>query len=371
MEWEVDVLLNNPDPWHMDAKEIRSRKFAAVKQAFVHHYNYCPIYSNYCNGRKFSPADLNEYDDMVGIPLFSTRAFKEGLSLTSVPHDQIVNMFHSSGTSGSQSRVPRDEITMERFKKSLKQAILKVQGESAYVALMGPSPDELGDLAFANWAKIACELVQEAEFFFKKLSFDPAYTVSKINATKLRPVQIGGAPVLIMALADYILKTGDRIRTLTKESRITSGGGFKTFKGEHISREKYDEKLTAAFGIPKGNIRDFYAMTEINGMMSECSENLKHIPPWLHVSVRNPARLEEEVSVGAEGMPGFLDPCAHSYPGFVIADDIVRIAVPEGEMCRCGRIGPCLDSKIRRAEGAESRGCGRHIDELRAGAIKA
>jgi long-chain-fatty-acid---luciferin-component ligase len=369
MEWEVDLLLNEPDPWHMDSDEIRERKFAAIKQSFEHHYHNCEIYSNFCKGRKFSPADLKRYDDMVGIPLFSTRAFKEGLSLTSVPRDRIVNMFHSSGTSGTQSRVPRDELTMERFRKSLKQAILKVQGETAYVALMGPSPDELGDLAFANWARIGSELAQESEFFFKNLAFDPAYAVSKINATELRPVQIGGAPVLIMALADHILKTGDRIRTLTEESRITSGGGFKTFKGEQISREQYDEKLMAAFGIPKGNIRDFYAMTEINGMMSECAENLKHVPPWLHVSVRNPARLEEEVPFGEEGMPGFLDPCAHSYPGFVIADDIVRLAVPEGGICRCGRVGPCLDSKIRRAEGAESRGCGRHIDELRSGAV--
>ncbi len=365
MEWEVDALLNHPDPWHMDPGEVMDRKLAAIRQALAHHYANCPVYKGFCDRKKIGPESINSSEDLVKIPLVTTRAFKEGLSLTSVPDSHIVKVLHSSGTTGTKSLVPRDRLTMDRFIASLKKAIIHVQGESAYVAMMGPSPDELGDLAFSNWARVGSELAQDHEFFLKNLSFDPAYAVKKINATPLRPVQIGGAPILIMALADYILKSGDRITTLTEESRITSGGGFKTLKGDVVTREQYDEKLMAAFGVSRDRIRDVYAMTEINGIISECPENLKHVPPWIHLTVRNPADLMEEVPIGTEGMPAFLDPCAHSYPGFLVADDIVRMVVAEGERCKCGRIGPCIDPVIRRAEGAESRGCGRHIEELR------
>lgn len=367
MEWEVDALLQHPDPWHMDPEDLKNRKCYAIRQAFAHHYEHCPIYRSLCDRKKIVPEDIVSFEDLMKIPLITTRAFKEGLSLTSVPREQVVKVLHSSGTTGTRSLVPRDRITMGRFAESLKKAILHVQGESAYVAMMGPSPDELGDLAFSNWARTGCELAEDHEFFLKKLSFDPAYTVMKLNATPLRPVQIGGAPILIMALADYILTSGDRITTLTEESRITSGGGFKTLKGDIVTREQYNEKLMAAFGVTRDRIRDAYAMAELNGMISECPENLKHVPPWIHCSVRDPADPRAEVPLGAEGVPAFLDACAHSYPGFIVADDIVRMVVAEGERCRCGRIGPCLDSHVRRAEGAESRGCGRHIEELRHG----
>jgi long-chain-fatty-acid---luciferin-component ligase len=368
MDYEIDAFLDEPDPWRMDPDAIRVRKFAAIRQAFVHHYANCGVYRNFCDARGFNPDMLDSYGDLARIPLISTRAFKEGLSLLSVPQHEIVKVLHSSGTSGNRSRVPRDGITLTRFMKSLKQTILNVQGGSGYVAMLGPSPDELGDLAFANWARAGCELAEDHEFFLKNLSFDPAYCVERVNATKIRPVQIGGAPMLILTLADFILKSGNRITTLTAESRITSGGGFKTLTGELVPRDEYDRRLVAAFGVDRSNIRDVYSMTEINGMISECARGVLHVPPWMHLSVRNPANLDEEIVPGAEGMPGFLDPCAHSYPGFVIADDIVRVAVAEGDRCACGRVGPCLDRSVRRAEGAEARGCGRHIEELRAGA---
>ncbi len=365
MNWEVDAMLNHPDPWQMDPSEVRESKLAAVRQAFSHHYENCAMYRKFCERKNFDAACIRSFGDLASIPLVTTRAFKEGLTLTSVPQEQIEKVLHSSGTTGTRSIVPRDSITMDRFTLSLTKAILHVQGESAYIAMMGPSPDELGDLAFSNWARIGCGLAKDHEFFLKNLSFDPAYTVKKLNSVTLRPVQIGGAPILIMALADYILQSGDRITTLNEESRITSGGGFKTLKGDIVTREEYDRKLMSAFGVKKEQIRDAYAMAELNGMISECSENLKHVPPWIHLTVRDPADISRELPLGEEGVPAFLDPSTHSYPGFIVADDIVRMVVGDDERCSCGRIGPCLDPHVRRAEGAESRGCGRHIEELR------
>jgi long-chain-fatty-acid---luciferin-component ligase len=106
-------------------------------------------------------------------------------------------------------------------------------------------------------------------------------------------------------------------------------------------------------------------MTELNGALLECEHHVKHLPPFIHLSIRNPSNLDEEIPFGEEGLPLFLDPMAHSYPGFIIADDNVAMAVAPSERCACGRIGPALTMNVRRAQGAEEKGCGRHVAELK------
>ena len=364
----ADGLLEERDAFHLPPAQLAPRRFKAIVESLEHHHRDNPTYRRLCDARGFKPADVKRPEDLVRIPLLSTRAFKEKLSILSVAPEKIVKTHHSSGTAGTRSRVPRDQVTLDRFTRSLQQTILQVQGESGYIGLLGPSPEELGDLSFANWARVGCALAKGHDFFLKDYEFEPEQIVATLNKVTLRPVQIGGSPMLILELANFITESGQRLTTLTEDSRVTSGGGFKNLGGEIITRAQYDERVSAAYGVPRKNIRDAYAMSEINGFLSECDQNVKHLPPWLHLSVRNPADLDEEVGKGVEGLPAFLDPLAHSYPGFVVADDIVKVVVADGERCACGRFGPCIDAFIRRAEGAESRGCGRQIEELRSAA---
>lgn len=368
MRWEIDDLLDHSDPFHAPAEELRARRLKAIREAFAHHHARNPLYRRLCDNRGVRPDALRAPADLLRVPLLSTRAFKEPLALLSVPEPEVVRVHVSSGTSGVQSKVPRDELTLERFSRSLRSAILHVQGRSGYIALLGPSPEELGDLAFANWAAVGCELAQDHEYMLRNYDFDPAAIVRKCNATPHRPVQIGGSPMLILELASHILETGDRITTLTAESRITSGGGFKALGGEAVARDDYNARVREAFGVSTRNIRDAYAMAELNAAVAECEHGCKHVPPWLQLTVRDPANPDREVGLEQEGLAGFLDPCAHSYPGFILADDIVRQVVRDDQLCACGRVGPCLHHQVRRAEGAEARGCGRHIEELRASA---
>lgn len=54
------------------------------------------------------------------------------------------------------------------------------------------------------------------------------------------------------------------------------------------------------------------------------------------------------------GRFAFLDPVAHSYPGFIITGDRVKLL----EECPvCEKSGPILDSDITRMAGAEAKGC--------------
>jgi long-chain-fatty-acid---luciferin-component ligase len=361
----IDDFLAIENPWALDENEMKDFQFRSIREAFENHYANNKLYRGFCDRKGFTPENLKSYEDLIKIPVLSTRIFKEGFKLLSVDEGDVVQTHTSSGSSGSQSRVPRDRITLDRFTISMHKSILYTAGSYGYLAMLGPSPDELGDLSLANYAQVGCDMAEDYEFFLKDYDFDPEYIIEKCNATPHRPVRIGGGPMLILDLADWIMETGDKITSLTPDSMITSGGGFKDMMGVAMDRDEYDEKVSEAFGVPKRNIRDAYGMSELNAIMLECSEQVKHVPPWIHMSIRNPANLDEEVAPGEEGLPAFLDPLANSYPGFVIADDIVRSVVGHDEVCGCGLRGPGLFKVVRRAEGAEEKGCGRHVDELR------
>ena len=363
----IDRFLEIEDPWSLPVGERRELLAASIREAVGFHYEHNTVWRRLCEAKGFRPSDVQTYDDLNLIPVISTRAFKGGFDLLSVPEEEIVKVHMSSGTSGNRSRVPRDRITLDRNERSLQISIRKFRASDArYLAMMSPSPDELGDLTMANYARTAAAMAEDHGFFLElKGGFRPEKVVETLNRVKVRPVNIGGAPVLIMVLAQYILKTGDRIRTLTPDSGVSSAGGFKTPTGDMISREEFDQLVMKAFGIPRENIRDVYSMSELNGALLECGHHHKHLPPWFYLSIRNPADIDEEVAPGEEGLPVFLDPLAHSYPGFIIADDIVSITTGPEEICACGVPGPVLAPHVRRAQGVEEKGCGRHVAELR------
>ena len=362
----IDRFLAFDDPWSLPESERKDLLTGAVIEAVEHHYKNNPVWRRLCEAKNFKPSDINGYDDLNRIPVISTRAFKGGFDLLSVPPEDIVKTHLSSGTSGNRSRVPRDRITLDRQSRSLWNTIRKFRvSRSGYYGMMAPSPEELGDLAIANYSKTACAMVDNYDFFLKlDGGFRPEKVVERLNSVTERPVDIGGAPMLILALAEYVLKTGQRITSFTEETGVTSGGGFKTPRGEVLDRETYNRILMQAFGVKEENIRDVYSMSELNGAMMECEHHRKHVPPYFYVSIRNPANPEEEVPFGEEGLPVFLDPLAHSYPGFIIADDIVTMETGPFDECSCGRPGATLSTAIRRAEGAEEKGCGRHVAEL-------
>ncbi len=362
----IDKFLDIEDPWSLSETERKDFLVGSIIEAVEHHYKNNTVWRKLCEVKNFKPTDINSYDDLNRIPVISTRAFKGGFDLLSVPKEDIVKIHMSSGTSGSRSRVPRDQITLDRVRKSILKTNAKFRlGEAGYLGMMSPSPEEISDLTIANYAQISLEDYKSYDFFLKlEGGFNPEKVAAQLNSVTDRPVNIGGAPMLILALADYIMKTGNKILTMDESSSVTSGGGFKSSTGEVVDRETFNQIVVRAYNIKNENVRDSYSMSELNGVFNECGHHMKHIPPYFYISIRNPSNLDEEVPQGEEGLPVFIDPLAHSYPGFIIADDIVSIKTGAFEKCACGVNGPTFAPKVRRAEGAEEKGCGRHVAEL-------
>lgn len=178
--------------------------------------------------------------------------------------------------------------------------------------------------------------------------------VERIQASTAagQKIFIFGATHQYKELAELILA---RAGTLAmKEGSIALfGGGWKSFTGERISRERLIALMTEAFGLAQDRIIEGYSMTEINAFTLRCDWGRFHIPPFIE-----PVILDEQLDVvegdDLRGVFGFLDSLATAYPGFIISGDQVHFV--NGE-CECGLSGPAV-TEIGRATLREVKGCG-------------
>ena len=135
---------------------------------------------------------------------------------------------------------------------------------------------------------------------------------------------------------------------------MVTGGGWKSFSGQKISRRELLRLVEAALGIAPQSVSDTYGNSEINCVLVSCSEFKYHIPPLIEAVALDKAFFGA-VDREGRGRIGFLDPFALSYPGFIITGDTGRLVRSK---CSCGLQGPAFEGEINRVEGEPVRGCG-------------
>lgn len=164
-------------------------------------------------------------------------------------------------------------------------------------------------------------------------------------------------PALFSAFMDLLDHMGKRF-DFGERGSIVTGGGWKTLGNQRIASESFRKRVEEVFGIPETRKGDTYGMVEMNAMASMCPEgHYYHVPhTWLKPLVLD-SRFEP-VGYDEWGRFAFLDALAHSYPGFIISGDRVRLL----EHCPvCDRAGPVLDDVIGRMPSEEMRGCSEEV----------
>lgn len=174
----------------------------------------------------------------------------------------------------------------------------------------------------------------------------------KQSAAERRKMFIFGTTSQYKELCEMIAEGDERIQ-LHEGSVILFGGGWKSFRGEVIPRDRLMTMMAQSFGLPPERILEGYSMTEINVFTLRCEYGRFHIPPLIE-----PVIFDEEMEIiegdDVRGVFGFLDPLAISYPGFIISGDEVHLVSGE---CACGLSGPAI-IEIGRARHREIKGCG-------------
>ena len=375
MRSKSDELIEHPNPFEMNVGEATRKRFEAIKEIFIHHYNSNPLYNKYCNKNKVTPDDIKGHEDLLCISLLPSDFFKalstsereEDIEkIASVLPNSVVACFTTSGTTGIPTRYPFDNESIRRTTASnvqINRHIGEIH-EGSYLLMLTPLPSETTTgLVRGMYMSVKPILDKEDQIVFGirdgKLYLENI--IATLLTTNYRPRHLFGPPFMYKEIAEGLIRKRKELK-LDEESKAFLSGGWKRVKGE-VKREQLDEMISNAFGICKENIRDGLGLTDIFSWLLECSHHRKHVPPWMHVSIRNPRNLREEAEVGEEGLLAFLTSTITSYPSFVVSGDIGVATTGHDQRCECGRIGPTIEHR-RRAKGLAARGCALVLEEV-------
>ncbi len=421
---EVDKLIYGLNDYFLyNSEEIEKMRFKAIKEAFKHHYSNNLFYHRYCKENGITPDDIKSNEDFKKIPLIPDKFFKDYPSenpkklyewlyrITSVEigdfdfNGKSLQEFlvwaekklngivtHSSGTTGKFSFMFRDEITRKRMFYSADKTLLfsiYPPDENAHVIYPGPVKTHL---TMGRWVAEGTKIFREDKRHFltdraltldivrlmagqirgigdklkliliKKAMQKGQYKLLKLLQEmdkKKEQIYIITFPFQLYDLMNIMKEEGVYLDLSQTNSVIITGGGWKIYENKKISSNDFSSMIEEFFGINKNNYRDIYGMSEMNGLALECEYRYKHFVPWIY-----PMVLDEDgipLEYGQEGRFAFLDAAAHSYPGFIITGDKVKLL----EECpECGRQGIVIEGEITRMAGAEAKGCGNLMREL-------
>lgn len=405
----IGQFVSHPKLWFMDPEELKNWQFKAIRQSFDYHYNKCEFYRNYCkNNGNVRPEEIKSYEDILKIPQMPAEVFKK-TRISSIPKNRIRTVVTTSGTNGSPSYLVRDFrsllwtgipiarwavnhwcITMCNYAvkrydenpirygkgvgiwKTFEEAMDKGYKKSVkniYMGVFTPEPRESSAWlthAFSTITPFAKLLGIPIDFYLKGFEFDPEkiLNIIKERSKKNKMMLFIGFHYVFNELMKYMDESGERLLIDpdgSNNSFIFMAGGWKKLSGEEIDKEEFRKKLSEYFGIWEPYILDVYGFGESNLLTFDfCPERNMHIPPTVLAVTRDPDTLEIQ-DYGEEGLLSVWDPTMHSFPAFVITDDIVKLTEPF--KCECGLTTQTLQY-LGRAPKAELRSCGLKIQQI-------
>ncbi|GAB4319855.1 MAG: acyl-protein synthetase [Promethearchaeota archaeon] len=385
---KIDEFLDRGQSlFRTDPAELAQPLFEAVKETAVRQFQNCALYRQLCKSKDYDPRrDLKSPADYKDLPFVTTANFKgragRPKELLCVPEEEIVLWGLSSGTSGDPSMVGRDRVNLARARKAGALSLAETFEDGMFEWFLGFTPplppvdEDAGPVKMSNFMYQMNQLntvPPDERVYALAPNPNPAQggpfipnveaVVQALNSERFRTKIgwiVGSVPLIYRMLTGYEEQTGQTF-SCGKGTKLATGGGWKTFKGEAVSKEEFRSKISHVLGIEPGDIKDGYAFCETDVIFNECKEHNMHIMPWGDVMARDFETLEP-VEVGERGLCNVINPMAFSFAGVsVLQDDVIRIVAEDG--CPCGRRGKYIEV-LGRAEGAEGRGCGAQFAEM-------
>ena len=357
----MDLLF--AEPVYSDTEQTNQLFLQALQEELIFHYEHNEMYRQFCDRKGFDPHA--EISSLEAIPPVAVSVFKDlGMSLASVPKEDIKLRLQSSATSGTPSTIVVDKITSKRQAKAMVKVIQEAIGrERKPFLVMDIDPrSEFRALLGARFAAITGYLnfASKAGYFLKAkdgVSYFDVDAMQEYVATipADQPVVVFGFTYILYSNVLKAIREKGFTISLPKGSKIIHIGGWKKLESEKISKELFNQQLADCFGIEPVDVIDIYGFTEQMGLnYPDCPCGCKHESSYVKVLVRDVV-TNEVLPAGEEGKLEFITPVPHSYPGnLVLTDDLGMII--DGE-CPYGRAGKRFKI-LGRLKKAEIRGCG-------------
>ncbi|WP_088104087.1 LuxE family acyl-protein synthetase [Halalkalibacter urbisdiaboli] len=360
----VNTLIGSASELYQLPYEIACKfKGEVIAENFKMHYKKNDFYRDACEKKGVSPEEVNGFNDLHKIPLIPVGTFKQcdsHLLLTSKMNEIEFEM-RSTGTSGIPSVSRRDFKTMD----NATDGIIKMYREFFKISrgmglFLFPPTEEMPEMGMVKVLNVFAGLFDGSVNLVKKVSFNPQEAVERLTSWEgMHTRHIVGPPFLIHRLLKYLMDNDLKL-SLDNNSFIVTLGGWKRFTGQQISREEFNRRCEEFLGVKQENVRDMYGLVETNMLGIECNHHKKHIPPWIHISIRNPKNVLEEVKPGERGVIAIYDATSTSYPGFILTEDVGYIY--SDHHCSCGRTGQMLHY-ISRLPGVEVGCCAINLEK--------
>lgn len=360
----VKVALSSvSELYAMPDSQLLAFKTELILQAYRFHYENNAFYRSSCDQKGVTPSSVSTPEDLLKLPLIPISLFKSNDShkLLSVNLKDVELEMRSTGTSGIPSVSRRCSDTVDNAILgiySMYREFLKIsKGAGLYLC---PSTEEIPEMGMIKALNMLAGLLDTHQFMVKNESFVVEDTLAQLDKWQNKfDRHIIGPPFLINRFIRYLKATNTRLK-LDKGSFIITLGGWKRFSGEMLSREEFNQECMEYLGVEPSQIRDIYALVESNVVAIDDEYGVKHVSPFIHFSVRNPKKINEEVADGEVGQLAILDPLARSTPGFMLTEDLVRL-LPEKSPS--GRSGQRMQYIMRLPESTEFGCCAVNLDK--------
>jgi long-chain-fatty-acid---luciferin-component ligase len=344
-------------------EDQQALKVDLIAENFRFHYENNAYYRGLCEEQGVAPPAIRRIDDLEHIPLIPVSQFKrtDTQRLLTLGLDQIEVEMRSTGTSGIPSVTRRDSETVTQGSLALWAMYREFfKFSSGAILFLMPSPEEVPEMGMIKVSNMLAGLVDTCRFIVRGANFDPEEAVTLLEQWDNRQIRhIVGPPFLVHKLVQHLKRRGIHLE-LDNETTIINLGGWKRFTGEQIAREEYTRECVEYLGVRPSQIRDMYGLIEGNMVAIECSRHRKHVPPWVHFSVREPGDPRREVDDGRRGVLGIIDPTCLAYPAYILTEDVASL--DETSTCLCGRNGQRV-SIAGRLDGSELGCCAVNLEK--------
>lgn len=326
----------------------------SVREMYAWQEAHSQIFRGICQQHNFSIDDIQSIDDVMKIPSVFVTAFKER-RLLSVPESEIVKTFTSSGTTGQQSQINWDKMSMER-QSFMRDAIVESYGLADYnnkvnYLIFSYEPAVSGSKGAAHTHSAYSKYAPAAEVYYairRGANGEPEFKVDGCIAALERfaasglPLRITGFPAFSYVTLSELDKRGVRFQ-FPAESVLFSGGGWKNYTGKTITMDEYAELVHRILGIERSRIRDIYGMVEHGVPYMTCECGHLHVPVYSRVCAVSPHTMQI-LPDGEVGLLKLVTPYIRSTPALsVLSTDLAMIQ----SNCPCGRPGKYIVLKGR------------------------
>jgi len=314
------------------------------------HGERSPFYGKLLAARGFKPEHVRSVADCARIPFVLASFFKTH-ELLSVPREEIVGHFTSSGTTGQKSQMFYDRWSLRSGQRMLdwiaeRSGWVEPAVKTDYLLYSYESePDSKLGTAYTD--NYLCKYAPAREVFAALRrdgvgghEFDVFGAIERLERwdREGQRVRIFGYPAFLHFTLGRMRDLGRPNLKLSDRSLVFLGGGWKGHADQAVSKQELYAAAARRLGIPDDRLRDGFGSVEHPIPYVECARHRFHVPVWSRVFIRD-ARTLEVVEPGRPGLLHFVSPFITSAPAHSVLMGDLATLFP-GSECGCGIATP-------------------------------